>query len=149
MSWLLASGDQSIGASVPASDLPNEYSGLISFRTDCFDLVAIQGILKILLQYHKLKTSILWCSVFFMVHLSHPYVTTGKTIALIRWAFVGKVMSLLFNMLSRFVRAFFTRDKCLLIPWRQSPSAVILEPKNSCYELISHCSPEVLSLLLR
>ena len=103
MSWLLASGDQSIGASVPASDLPNEYSGLISFRTDCFDLVAIQGILKILLQYHKLKTSILWCSVFFMVHLSHPYMTTGKTISLTIWIFVGKEMSLLFNILSRFV----------------------------------------------
>ena len=100
----------------------NEYSGLISLRIDWFDLVAIQGTLKSLLQYHSSKTSILWCSAFFMVQFSHPYMTTGKTIALIRWTFVGKVTSLLFNMLSRFVITFLPRSKRLLISWLQSPS---------------------------
>ena len=93
----------------------NEYSGLISFRIDWLDLLAVQGTLKSLLQYHSSKSSILWCSAFFTVQLSHPYMTTRKTIALTRWTFVGKVMSLLFNMLSRFVIAFLPSSKHLLI----------------------------------
>ena len=108
----------------------NKYSGLISFRIDWFDLLAVQGTLKSLLRYHSSKASILRCSDFFMVQLSHPYMTTGKTIALTRWTFVGKVMSLVFNMLSRFVIAFLPRSKQFLISWLQSPSAVILEPKK-------------------
>ena len=95
---------------------------------DSFDLLAVQGTLKSLLQHHSSKTSILQCSAFFMVQLSHPYLTTGRTIALTGWTFVGKVMSLLFNMLSRLVIAFLPRSKCLLILWLQSPSALILEP---------------------
>src|SRR5574339_130212 len=106
----------------------NECSGLISFRIDWFDLLAIQGTLKSLLQYHSSEPSILQCSAFFMVQLSHPYMTTGKIIALTRWTFVGKVMSLFFNILSRLVITFLPRSKCLLISWLQSPSAVILEP---------------------
>ena len=98
----------------------NEYSWLISFRIDCFDLVVVQGTLKHLLQHHSLKASILWCSTFFMVQISHPYMTTWKTIALTTWTFVGKVMSLLFNMLSSFVIAFLSRCKHLLISWLQS-----------------------------
>ena len=105
----------------------NEYSGLISFRMDWLDLLAVQGTLKSLLQHHSSKASILRCSGFFIVQLSHPYMTTGKTIAFTRWTFVGKVMSLLFNMLSRLVIAFLPRSKHLLISWLQSPSAVILE----------------------
>ena len=97
----------------------NDYSGLISFRIDWFDLRAVQGTLKSLLQHHSSEASILWCSAFFIVQLSHPYVTTRKTIALTRQTFVGKVMSLLFNMLSRFVIAFLPRSKCLLITWLQ------------------------------
>ena len=108
----------------------NEYSGLISFKTDWFDLLAIQGTLKSLLQHHGSKASILQHSAFFTVQLSHPFMTTGKTIALTRRTFVGKVVSLLFNMLSRFVTAVLPRSKCLLISWLQSPSAVILEPKK-------------------
>ena len=108
----------------------NEYPGQISFRVDWFDLLAVQGTLKSLLQHHSSKTSILWHSASFTVQLSCPYMNTGKTIALTRWTFVGKVMSLLFNMLSRLVRAFHSRSKCLLISWLQSPSAVILEPKK-------------------
>ena len=108
----------------------NEYSGLISFRMDWLDLLAVQGTLKSLLQHHSSKASILRCSAFFIVQLSHPYMTTGKTIALTRRIFVGKVMSLLCNMLSRFVIAFLPGSKCLLISWLQSPSAVILEPKK-------------------
>ena len=107
----------------------NEYSGLISFRIDCLDLLAVQGTLKSLLQHHSSKASILWCSAFFMVQLSHPYMTTGKTIALTICTFVSKVISLLFNMLFRFVIAFFPRSKHFLISWLQSLSAVILEPK--------------------
>ena len=106
----------------------NEYSGLISVRMDWLDLLAVQGALKSLLQHHSSKASILWCSAFFIVQLSHPYMTTGKTIALTRWTFVGKVMSLLFNMLSRLIIAFLPRSKCLLISWLRSPSAVVLEP---------------------
>ena len=106
----------------------NEYSELISFRMDWLDLLAVQGTLKSLPQHHSSKASILPHSAFFMVQLSHPYMTTGKTIAFTRWTFVGKVMSLLFNMLSRLVIIFLPRSKRLLISWLQSPSAVILEP---------------------
>ena len=105
----------------------NEHSGLISFRMDWLDLFAVQGTLKSL-QHHSSKASVLQCSAFFIVQLSHPYMTTGKTIALTRWTFVGKVMSLLFNMLSRLVITFLARNKCLLISWLKSPSTVILEP---------------------
>ena len=105
----------------------NEYSGLISFTSDWFDLLEVQGTLKSLLQHHSSKASILWDSAFFTVQLSHPHMTTGKTIALTIWIFVGKVMSLLFNILSRFVIAFLPRSKHLLISWLQSPSAVILD----------------------
>ena len=116
----------------------NEYSGLTSFRTDWFDLLAIQGTLKSLLQHHSSKASIFRHSAFFAVQLSHPYMTTGKTIALTRWTFVGKVMSLFFNMLSRLLITFLPRSKFLLISWLQSPSAVILEsPKNK----VSHYFP--------
>ena len=108
----------------------NEYPGLISFRMDWLDLLVVQGALKSLLQHHSSKESILWCSAVFIVQLSHPYMTTGKTIALTRQTFVDKVMSLLFNMLSRLVITFLPRSKCLLISWLQSPSAVILEPKK-------------------
>ena len=108
----------------------NEYSGLISFRIDRFDLLAVQRTLKSLLQHHSSKASILQHLAFFMVQLSHPYMTTGKTIALTRWTFVGKVVSLLFNTLSRLVTAFLPRSKHLLISRLQSPSAVILEPKK-------------------
>ena len=100
-------------------DLSNEYSGLISFRMGCLELLVVQGTLKSLLQHYSSKTSILWCSAFFMVQLSHPYTTTGKTIALTRKTFVGKAMSLLLNMLSRFVIVFLQRSKCLLISWPQ------------------------------
>ena len=102
--------------------------GLISFRTDWLDLLAVHGTLKSLLQHHSSKASILWCSTFFKVQLSHPYMTTGKTIALTRQIIVGKIMTLLFNVLSRFVVDFLPRSKRLLISWLQSPSAVILEP---------------------
>ena len=114
----------------------NKHPGMISFRMDWLDLRAVHGTLKSLLQHHSSKTSILQCSAFFVVQLSHPYMTTGKTIAFTRWTFVDKVMSLLFNMLSRLVIIFLSRSKCLLISWLQSPSAVILEhPK-----IVSHCS---------
>ena len=119
----------------------NEYSGLISFRMDWFDLLAVQGTLKSLLQHHSSKASILWCSIFFTVQLSHSYVTTGKTIALTRQTSVGNVMSLLFNKLSRLVITFLPRSKHLLISWLQSPSAVILEPQKismSLFPLFSH-----------
>ena len=108
----------------------NENSGLISFRIDWLDLLAVQGTLKSLLQYHSSKASILQCSAFFIVQLSHPYMTTGKTIALTRRTFVGKVISLLFNKLLRLVTTFLPRSKHLLISWLQSPSAVILEPQK-------------------
>ena len=106
----------------------NEYSGLISFRIDWFDLPVVQGTLKSLLQHHNLKASILQCSAFFMIQFSHPYMTTRKTIALTRGTFAGKIMPLLFNMLSRFGVTFLLRSKCLLISWLQSQSAVILVP---------------------
>ena len=108
----------------------NEHPGLISFRMDWLDLLAVQGTLKSLLQHHSSKASVLQCSAFFIVQLSHPYMTTGKTIALTRRTFVGKLMSLLLNMLSRLVITFLPRSKRLLISWQQSPSAVILEPKK-------------------
>ena len=108
---------------IPSKEIP----GLISFKMNWLDLLAVQGTLKGLLQYHSSKISILWHSAFFRVQLSHPYMTTGKTLALTRWTFVGKVTSLLFNMLSRLVIAFLPRSKHLLISWLQSPSAVILE----------------------
>ena len=112
--------------------LSNEFSGLISFEIDWFDLLEVLGTLKSLLQHHDLKASILWCSAFFLGQLpcSHPYMTTGKTIALTRWTFACKVMSLLFNMLSRFVIGFLSRSKHLLISWLQSPPEVILEPRK-------------------
>ena len=121
----------------------NEHPGLISFRMDWLDLLAVQGIPKSLLQHHSSKASILWRSAFFTVQLSHPYVTTGKTIALTRWIFVSKVMSLLFNMLSRLVIAFLPRSKHLLISWLQSPSAVILEPPKIKSATVSTVSPSV------
>ena len=108
----------------------NEHPGLISFKMDWLDFLAVQGTLKSLLQHHSSKASVVWCSTFFMVQFSHPYMTTGKTIALTRWTFVGKVMSLLFNMLSRLVITFLPGSKHLLISWLQSPSAVILEPRK-------------------
>ena len=113
----------------------SEHPGLISFRMDWWDLLAGQRTLKSLLQHHSSKPSILRCSAFFTVQFSHPYMTTGKTIALTGWTFVGKVISLLFNMLSRLVITFLPRSKHLLISWLQSPSAVILEPKK----IVSHC----------
>ena len=119
----------------------NEYSGLISLRMDWLDLLAVQGTLKCLLQYCSSKASVLWHSVFFIVQLSHPYRTTGKTIALTRQTFVDKVMSLLFNMLSRLVIAFLPRSKRLLISWLQSPSAAILEPKKIKSVTVSTVSP--------
>ena len=112
------------------SNPSNEYSGLISFTMDWLDLFAVQGTLKNPLQHHNLKASVLQCSAFFIVQLSHPYMTTGKIIALNRQIFSGKVMSLLFNMLSRLVKTFLLRNKHLFISWLQSPSAVILEPKK-------------------
>ena len=121
----------------------NEYSGLISFRMDWLDLLAVRGTLKNLIQHHSSETSILQRSAFFMVQLSHPYMTTGKTIALTRQTFVGKVMSLLFNMLSRFVIAFLPRRWRLLISWLQSPSAVILEPPKIKSVTVSIVSPSI------
>ena len=128
MSQFFASGGQSIGVSAFSNSPSNEYSGLISFRMDWLDLLAVQGTLKSLLQHHNSKASILWCSAFFIVQLSHPHMTTGKAIALARWTFVGKVTSLLFNMLPRLVIDFLPRSKCLFSSWLQSPFAVILEP---------------------
>ena len=119
----------------------NEYSGLISFRMDCSDLLAVQGTLKSLLQHHSSKASILWYTDFFIVQLLHPYMTTGKTIALTRQTFVGKVLSLLLNMLSMLVTAFLPRSKHLLISWLQSLSAVILEPPKNKVCYCFHCFP--------
>ena len=130
MSKLFVSSGQSIGSFSFSISPSNEYSGLISFRIDWLDLLAVQGTLKSPLQHHSSKASILQHSAFFIVQLSHPYMTTGKTIPLTRWTFVDKVMSLLFNMLSRLVITFLPRSKCLLISWLQSLSAVILEPKK-------------------
>ena len=121
----------------------NEHPGLISFRMDWLDLLAVQGTLKSLLQHHSSKVSILWRSAFFTVQLSHPYMTTGKTIALTRRTLVSKVMSLLFNILSRLVITFLPRSKCLLISWLQSPSAVILEPPKIKSNTVSTVSPSI------
>ena len=121
----------------------NEHPGLISFRMDWLDLLAVQGTLKSLLQHHSSKTSILQHSAFFTVQHSHPYMTTGKIIALTRWTFVGKVMSLLLNMLSRLVITFLPRSKCLLISCLQSPSAVILEPPKIKFDTVSTVSPSI------
>ena len=121
----------------------DEHPGLVSFRMDWLDLLAVQGTLKSLLQHHSSKASILQHSAFFIVQLSHPYMTTGKTIALTRWNFVGKVLSLLFNILSRLVIAFLPRSKCLLISWLLSLSTVIWEPKNIKPATISTVSPSI------
>ena len=119
----------------------NEYSGLIAFRMDWLDLLAVQGTLKSLLQHHSSKASILRHSAFSTVQLSHPYMTTGKTIHLTKWTFVSKIMSLLFNMLFRLVIAFLPRNKCLLISWFQSPPAVILKPPKNRVSHCVHCFP--------
>ena len=121
----------------------NEYSGLIFFRMDLFDLLAVQGTVKSLLQHPSSKSSILQHSAFFIVQLSHPYMTTGKTIALTSWTFVGKVMSLLFNMLSRLIITFLPRGEHLLISWLQSPSKVILEPRKTKSDTVSTVSPSI------
>ena len=121
----------------------NEHPGLISIGMDCLDLLAVQGTIKSLLQHHSSKAPILLCSAFFIVQPSHPYMTTGKTVALIRWTFAGKVMSLLFNMLSRLVITFLPRSKHLFISWLQSPSVVILEPRKIKSAIVSTVSPSV------
>ena len=127
----------------------NEHPGLISFRMYWLDLLAVQGILKSLLQHHSSKASILWCSAFFTVQLSHPYMTTGKTTALTRWTFAGKVISLLFNMLYRLVITFLPRNKHLLISWLQSPSEVILEPPKIKSDTVSTVSPSISHEVMR
>ena len=142
-SQFFVSGGQSTGASASVSSPFIEFSGLIFFRIDLFDLLAVQGILKSLLQYHSSKASVLWGSAFFIVQLSYPYMTTGETIALTRQTFVGKVTSLLFNVLSRLVITFLPRNKHLLISWLQSPSAVILEPKKIKSDAVSTVSSSV------
>ena len=129
--------------------LSNEYSALVSFRMDWFDLLAVQGTLKSLLQHHSSKVSVLQCSAFFIVQLSHPYMITRKTIALTRQTFDDKVMSLLFNTLSRLVIAFLPRSKYLLISWLQSPSAVILEPKKTKSAAVSIVSPSICHEVMR
>ena len=121
--------------------LSNEYSGLISFRMDWLPLLVVQGTLKNLLQCHSSKASIFLHSAFLIVQLSHPYMTTGKTIAMTRWTFVGKVMSLLFNMLSRLIISFLPRSKHFLISWLQSPCAVILDPPPNKFSHCVHCFP--------
>ena len=121
----------------------NEHSGLISFRMDWLDFLAVQETLKSRLQHHSSKVSILQCSAFFIVQISHPFMTTGKTIALTRWTFVGKVMALLFNMLSRLVITFLPKSKHLFISWLQSPSSVILEPPKIKSDTVSTVSPSV------
>ena len=128
----------SFGFSISPS---NEHPGLISFRMDWLDLLAVQGTLKSLLQHHSSKASIFWCSAFFTVQLSHPYMTTGKTIALTRWTFVAKVMSLLLNMLCRLVITFLPRSKGLLISWLRSSSTVILEPPKIKSDSVSTVFP--------
>ena len=143
MSQFLTSGGRSIGVSASVSSPSNEYSGLISFRMDWLDLLAVQGTLKSLLQHHNSKASVLQHSAFFIVQLSHPYMTTGKIIALMRWTFFDQVMSLLFIMLTRLVITFLPRSKRLLISWLQSPSAVILEPKNVKSFTVSLVSPSI------
>ena len=143
LSQLFASGGQSIGSFSFSISPSNEYSGLISFRTDWLDLFAVQGTLKSLLQHYSSKASILQHSAFFIVQLSHLWMTTGKIIALTRGTFVGKIMSLLLNMLSRLVITFLPRSKRLLISWLQSPSAVILEPPKINPVTFSTVSPSM------
>ena len=142
MSQLVASGGQSIGVSA-STCLSNEHPGLISCRMDWYDLLAVQGTLKSLLQHHSSKASILCPSAFFVVQLSHPYMTTGKAIALTRRTLVGTVMSPLFNMLSSLLITFLPRSKRLLISWLQSPSAVILEPRKMKSATVSTVSPSI------
>ena len=138
MSQYFTSGGQSIGVSASASCPSDKYSGLISFRMDWLDLLAVQGTLKSLLQHHSSEASVLQCSAFFTVQLSYPYMTNRKTVALTRCTYVGKVMCLFFNMLSRLVITFLPKSKRLLISWLQSPSAVILEPEKN---KVCHCFP--------
>ena len=141
MSQYFASGGQSIECVSFSISPSSEYSRLISFRMGWLDLLAVQGTLKSLLQHHSSKASILRCSAFFIVQLSHPYPITGKTIALTRRTFVSKVMSLSFNMLSRLVITFLPRSKHLLTSWLQSPSAVIWEPRKIKVSHHFHCFP--------
>ena len=148
MSQLFELGGQSISFSFNISS-SNEHPGPISFRMDWLDLLAVQGTLKSLLQHHSSKVSILRCLAFFIVQLSHPYMTTGKTIALMRRTFIGKVMSLLLNMLYRLVIIFLPRSKCLLIPWLQLPSAVILEPRKIKSAIVSTISPSIWHEVMR
>ena len=148
MSQFFASGGKSIGVSATALSPSSEYSGLISFRIDWLDILAVQGTRKSLLQHHSSKASILKCSAFFIVQLSHPYITIGKTIALTRCTFVGKVMSLLFNMLSRLVIVFPPRSKRLLSSWLQSPSAVTLELPKIKSITVSVVSPSICHIVL-
>ena len=143
MSQLFTSGGPKYWSFSLSISLSNEYSGLIFFRMDCLDLLVVQGTLKRLLEHHSSKASILWLSAFFIFQLSHPYMTTGKTVALTRQIFVDKVMSLLFNMLSRLVISFLPRIKCLLISWLQSPSAVILVPPKIKSVIVSIVSPSI------
>ena len=144
MRQLFTWGGQSTGVSALASFPPKKSQGWDSFRMDWLDLLAVQGTLKSLLQHHSSKASILQRSVFFIVQFSHPYMTTGKIIALTRWTFVDKVLSLLLNLLSRLVITFLPRSKCLLISWLHSPSAVILEPRKislTLFPLFPHLFP--------
>ena len=141
MSQFFTTGGQSIGSFNVSVSPSSEYSGLISLRIDWFDLLAVQGSLKSLLQHHSSEASVLWCWVFFMVQLSHPYLITEKTIGLTRRTFVAKVISLLFNMLSRFVIAFLPRSKHLLILWLQLPSTLILEPRQIKSDTVSTFFP--------
>ena len=138
VSQLFASGGQKYWSFSFSTSPSNKYSGLISFRIDWFDLLVVQGTLKSLLQHHSSNASILWCSAFFMAQLSHPYMTTGKTIALTRQTFVNNMMSLLFNTLSKFVIAFLPRSKCLLILWLQSLYTLIWEPRKWNLTLFPH-----------
>ena len=141
MSQLFAWGGPSIGSFSFSISPSSEHPGLISFRMDWLYLLAVQGTLKSLLQHHSSKPSILWRSAFFTVQLSHSYMTTGKTTALTRWTFVGKVMSLLFNMLFRLVITLLPRSKRLLVSWLQSPSAAILEPRKIKSDTVSTVFP--------
>ena len=143
MSQFFTSGAQSIGSFSFSISPSNEYLGLISFRMDWLDRLVVQGNLNSLFQHHSSKASILWYSAFFMVQLLHPYMTTGKTVALTRQTFVVKVLSLLFNMLSRLVITFPPRSKHLLISWLQSPYAVILESKKIKSVSVSTVSPSI------
>ena len=140
MSWLFPSGGQNIGASASTSILS---MNIQDFRMDWLDLSAVQGTFRSLLQDKISKVLILWRAAFFLVKISHPYITTGKIIALTMWTFVSRVMSLLFNMLSRFVIAFLPKSNSLLISWQQSPSTVILEPKKIKPVIVSTVSPSI------